>query len=60
MKMVCHLSEKEKKRNSLSLSLSGFLADGQFSKDELYTFSLRLNLFPRFHYFLKKQQETSQ
>lgn len=41
-------------------SLFSFLADGQLSKDELYSFSLRLNIFPRVHYFLKNQQGKSQ
>jgi hypothetical protein len=29
-------------------------SNGQLSKDELYSLSLRLNIFPKIHYFLKK------
>ncbi|CAF1136162.1 unnamed protein product [Rotaria sp. Silwood1] len=29
-------------------------ANGQLTKDELYSLSLRLNIFPKFHHFLKK------
>ena len=29
-------------------------ANGQLSKDELYSLSLRLNIFPKLHLFLKK------
>jgi hypothetical protein len=29
-------------------------ANGQLSKDELYSLSLRLNIFPKYHLFLKK------
>lgn len=30
------------------------LANGEFSKDEFYSFALRLNIFPRFHQYLKQ------
>ncbi|CAF4676754.1 unnamed protein product, partial [Rotaria sp. Silwood2] len=29
-------------------------ANGQLTKDELYSLSLRLNIFPKYHHFLKK------
>jgi hypothetical protein len=36
------------------LFLSFPLVNGQLSRDELYSLSLRLNIFPKFHRFLKQ------
>ena len=40
-------------------TFSSSSGNGEFSKDEFYSFALRLNIYPRFHRFLKQQTTTS-